>query len=155
MKNIRNDYCIRMFVGNDSLRPAMTEVSLQDGYLYSTNASIAAKINADLCVQSYTAVEKYPNVEKVFSEHESIEKKTVSVDTLFKDLMKIECCFKPKMINCDNCDGKGVAVCDHCDSEYECKECSGTGKVESKELELTSEYDCMLFGKKYKLQFLD
>ena len=155
MKNIRNDYCIRMFVGNDPLRPAMTEVSLQDGYLYSTNASIAAKINANLCVQSYTAVEKYPNVEKVFSEHESIEKKTVIVDALFKDLMKIECCFRPKMIDCEECGGDGTVVCPYCDSEHDCKECGGTGKMASEELELTSEHDCILFGKKYKLQFLD
>lgn len=155
MKNIRNDYCIRMFVGSDSLRPAMTKVSLQDGYLYATNAHIVGKIKADLCVQNYATVEEYPNAEKVISEHKSFEKKTASVDTLFNDLMKIECCFKPKMIDCDNCDGDGVYVCDHCNSECDCKECGGTGQVAGNELELTSEHDCILFGKKYKLQYLD
>lgn len=155
MKNIKNDYLIRMFVGGDTLRPAMMKVSLQDGYLYSTNAYIAAKIKSDLCVQNYEAVEKYPNVEKVISGHKSFEKKTVSVDTLFNELMKIECCFKPKMIECDNCNGDGVAICDHCDSEYDCKECNGTGKMAGKELELTSEYECVLFNKKYKLHYLD
>lgn len=155
MKTIKNDYCIRMFVSSDTLRPAMTKVHLQDGYLYSTNAHIVGKIKADLCVQNYVAVEKYPNAEKIISEHESVEKKIVSVETLFNDLMKIECCFKPKMIECNNCDGDGVYVCDHCDSKCDCKECGGTGKVSGKELELTSEHDCILFGKKYKLQYLD
>jgi len=155
MKTIKNDYCIRQFVSSDTLRPAMTKVSLQDGYLYSTDASIVVKIKADLCVHSYIEVEKYPNAEKVIQEHESNEKKIVSVETLFNDLMKIECCFKPKMVECDNCDGDGVCTCDHCDSEYECKECKGTGEKAGNELELTSEHDCILFNKKYKLKYLD
>jgi len=155
MKTIKNDYCIRQFVGSDTLRPAMTKVNLQDGYLYSTDAHIVAKIKEDLCVQNYTAIEKYPNVEKIIKEHISLEKKTVSVDSLFNDLMKIECCFKPKMIDCDKCDGNGVYVCDHCNSECDCKECDGTGQVAGTELELTSEHDCVLFNKKYKLKYLD
>lgn len=155
MKTIKNDYCIRQFVSSDTLRPAMTKVSLQDGYLYSTNAHILGKIKADLCVQNYTAIEKFPNAEKLIKEHESVEKKTVSIDTLFNDLMKIECCFKPKMVECDNCDGDGVCTCDYCDSEYTCKECNGTGEKAGNELELTSEHDCILFNKKYKLKYLD
>lgn len=155
MKTIKNDYCIRMFVGSDNLRPAMTKVNLQDGYLYATNAYIVGKVKADLCVKNYVAVEKYPNAESIISEHKSIKRKMVSVDTLFNDLMKIECCFKPKMIDCDVCDGDGVCTCDHCDSEYDCKTCGGDGKVPGKELELSGEHDCNLFNKKYKLQYLD
>jgi hypothetical protein len=155
MKTIKNDYLIRQFVASDSFRPAMMKVSLQDGYLYATDAHIVGKINADLCVQKYESVEKYPNAEKIISEHKSIETKEISVEQLFHELMKIECCFKPKMIKCENCDGDGVYICDHCDSECDCKECAGTGKVAVKELELTSEYDCNLFGKKYKLKYLD
>lgn len=37
MKTIKNDYCIRQFVSSDTLIPAMTNVSLQDGYLYYTD----------------------------------------------------------------------------------------------------------------------
>lgn len=155
MKNIRNDYCIKMFVGNDHLRPAMTKVSLQDEYLYASNGYMAAKIKADLCIQNYVAVEKFPNVEKIFTDHVSVEKKTVSVDTLFHDLMKIECCFRPKMIECDNCDGEGVYICHHCNSKCDCNECGGTGQVAGNELELASEHDCILFGKRYTLKFLD
>ena len=155
MKTIKNDYCIRMFVGNDDIRPAMTKVSLQDGFLYATNGHVLARVKADLCVHKYVAVEKYPNVENVISEHVSIEKKTISVDTLFHDLMKIECCFKPKLVECENCGGDGRCVCDHCDSQYDCKDCKGTGEVPGTELELTSEHDCILFGRKYKLQYLD
>lgn len=154
MKNIRNDYCIRMFLGSYNSRPAITKVSLRDGYLYATDAHIAAKIKADLCAHNYSTIEKYPNVEKVINEHKSFEKKKVDVDILFNDLMKIECCFRPKMIDCENCDG-GVSVCEHCNSECDCKECQGTGLVPGTELELTSEHECLLFGRKYKLKYLD
>jgi hypothetical protein len=155
MKKIQNDYCIRQFVSSDKLRPALTNVSLQNGYLYSTDGCIIAQIKADLCVQKYNEVEKYPDLESVMKTHERTENKIVSVDALFDELMKIECCFKPKMVECDNCDGNGVCTCDHCDSEYNCKECKGTGKKASKEIELTSEHDCILFGKKYNLKYID
>jgi hypothetical protein len=155
MKTIKNDYLIRMFVSNDSLRPAMMNVSLQDDFLYATNAHMACKIKADLCIKKYEAIENYPNVEAVFKRHVSIETKTISVNDLFNDLMKIEVCFKPKMIECNDCYGKGVYTCDHCDSECECKNCSGSGKVPGEEMILSGEYDCVIFGRKYKLQYLD
>jgi hypothetical protein len=155
MKTIKNDYCIRQFAGKDTLRPALMKINLRDGYLYSTDAYIAGKIKADLCVQSYTADEKYPNVESVYKDHESTEKKMVSVDTIFNELMEIEVCFKPKMVDCENCNGDGTYICDHCDSECDCNECKGTGKVASNELELSGENNCILFNKKYKLKYLD
>jgi hypothetical protein len=155
MKTIKNDYCIRMFVGADNNKPALTKVNLQDGYLYATNGYVLAKINADLCVHKYDSIEKYPNAEKVISEHTTIENKTVSVEALLNDLMKIECCFKPKLIDCEQCNGDGVCICEHCDSEHDCKECKGSGKVSGGEMELSSEHDCIVFDKKYKLQYLD
>lgn len=155
MKTIKNDYCIRQFVGDDEYRPYFSEVNFSDGFLYSTNSHIVGKIKADLCVHEYKTIEKYPNCEAVMSKHISIAKKTVSVDELFNDLIKIEVCFKPKMIKCENCNGDGVAICEHCDSEYDCKECKGTGEVKSNEIVLSSEHDCILFDKKYKLQYLD
>lgn len=155
MKRIQNDYCIRMFVGSDPMRPATTKVQLENGCLYATNGYVLAKINADSCIKNYQPIENYPNAEKIISEHVSIEKKTVSVDTLFNDLMKIEVCFKPKMVDCEECNGYGTCTCDHCDSDYECKDCKGNGIVPGKELELSGEYDCELFGKTYTLQFLD
>lgn len=155
MKTIKNDYCIRMFTGNDNLRPALTKVSRIGDCTYATNGHIAAKVKSDLCVHEYEEVEKYPNVEKVISDHVSSEKKVVSADILLGDMMRIECCFKPKMINCNDCGGEGNCTCDHCDSEYECKKCKGTGEVAGPEIELSGEYNCILFNRKYKLSFLD
>jgi hypothetical protein len=156
MKTIKNDYCVRMFADSGNThRPALNHVSLQDGYLYATNAHVVGKIKADLCVHKYEPVEKFPNAEKIIAEHVSFETKKVSVDIMLNDLIKIECCFKPKMIDCDICDGVGVAICEHCNSEHECKECNGTGEKPGTELELTSEHDCNFFGKKYKLKYLD
>jgi hypothetical protein len=155
MKNIVNDYCIRMFVGNDEYRPAMMKVSFQNGFLYATNGYMIGKINADLCIHKYEYVEKFPDCESIISAHVSVEKKTFNVEHLFNELMKIECCFKPKMIKCDECNGDGTLICDHCDSEYECKNCNGSGKIKGTELELSGEYNCTIFGMKYKLQYLD
>ena len=155
MKTIKNDYCIRQFVGNDKLRPAFSHVGLDNGFLYSTDAHICAKISSDLCVLNYSAVEKFPNVEKVISDHVSTETKKVSVDSLFNDLMKIECCFKPKMVDCEKCDGEGTVTCPYCDSEHDCKECDGTGKIKSTELELSGEFDCRIFNRKFGLRYLD
>ena len=65
--------------------------------------------------------------------------------------MKIEVCFRPAKIRCGECEGEGVLVCDHCDSEYDCKKCRGDGEVDGNELELTGENDIKFFGKKYNL----
>lgn len=155
MKNIVNDYCIRQFVSGDVLRPQLTKVCLHDGYLYATDTHILAKINADLCVHNYETIENYPDVEYVISKHESIEKKIVSVDTIFNELIRIECCFKPKMIECDGCHGNCSHICEHCGSEYDCKTCGGAGILPGNELELISQNDCVLFGKKYRIKHLD
>ena len=154
-KNIRNDYCIRMFVGSDTLRPAMMKVHSKNGFLYATSGTIAAKVDSKVFMHKYDNIESYPDVEKIISVHKSIEKKTIKVDSLFADLMKIECCFKPKLIECDDCEGEGYKTCDHCDSEYKCKECRGEGEVNGPDLELSGEYDCKLFNKYYLLSNLD
>jgi hypothetical protein len=145
-----------MFVGHDSMRPILSQVSLKDGYLYATDGIILAKIKAELCCKTYVEVEKYPNAETVVSDHKSIEKKTVSVDQLFNELMKIEVCFKPKMIECSDCDGDGASICGCCGNEGDCNTCNGDGEVPGKELELTgAESRCSLFNKDYGLPFID
>lgn len=35
------------------------------------------------------------------------------------------------VIGCRECDGRGYAVCPHCDSSVECDECNGVGEVEA------------------------
>jgi hypothetical protein len=156
MKNLRNDYCIRMFAdsGND-LRPYFNEVNFSNGYLYATNSHIVGKIKANLCVKKYEEINNFPNAEILFSQHKSTKKTTVSVDSLLNDMMVIECCFKPKMVNCSNCDGSGEDTCSYCDSQHDCKECSGEGKVEGEGLELTTEHDCEFFDRTYNLRYLD
>jgi hypothetical protein len=155
MKTIKNDYCIRMFVGNDKFRPALSFVSSNDGYLYASDARIVAKIKEELCILKYKPIEGFPNCESVIKQHVSFEVKTISVEKLFNELMKIECCFKPKMIECDECNGEGTCTCYHCNSKYNCKECDGLGEKESQEMELSGEYDCMLFGRRFALKYLD
>jgi hypothetical protein len=155
MKTIKNDYCMRFFTGNDSVRPILMKINQQNDFVYATNAKILAKIPANLCVHEYDSDDKYPNVENVISQHKSIEKKTVKVDSIFHELIKIECCFKPKMVDCNNCCGTGTKTCEHCDSDHDCKQCLGEGIVPGKELELSGENNCTLFNKKYDLKYID
>lgn len=155
MKSLINDYCMKMFVSTDTYRPALMKVSKQDAFLYATNVHIAAKIHSDLCIHHYETVEKFPNVEMVMEVHESAEKMTINVDGLLNEMMKIQCCFLPKMIDCNVCDGDAVLVCDHCNSTYDCKECGGTGQLPGKEIELISHEDCKLFNRNYTIRFLD
>ncbi len=151
MKTMRNDYCMLMFVGNDHYRQAMMKINSENGNVYATNGHIAAKIKGDLCIKKYEKIEKYPNVESVFSQHKPIEEKTFSIDDLFNSIMKIEVCFRPEKVRCGECEGDGELTCDHCDSEYECKLCRGDGEVNGDKLILSGENDIMFFNKKYNL----
>ena len=155
MKTIKNDYCIRLFTGYDELRPHFIYVHLKDGHLYATNAHMIAKVSADNCVKSYAAVEHFPNAEKIIADHVSAETRKVKVDQLFRELMEIEVCFKPKMLECGNCKGTGVETCSYCDSEHDCKTCNGIGEVKSTELVMSGEYNCKIFNRKYKLHYID
>lgn len=154
MKKIQNDYLIRQFVGHDEYRPAMTKVSLHEGKLYATDSYSAAKIDSELCVQSYKPVEKYPDVFKVFDQHLTSEIKVVETDVLFNELMNIECCLRPIMVACGECEG-GVKVCDYCDSEHECKKCKGKGEVNGPEMELVSSDYVKLFERQYLVKYID
>ena len=148
---MRNDYCMLMFAGNDSLRPAMMKINYSNGYVYSTNGHIAAKIKAVLCIKKYDEIEKYPNVENIFDQHKPTDVKIFSVDDLFRSIMKIEVCFIPEKVKCGDCEGNGTLICDHCESEYDCGKCNGDGEFNGDKLVRSGENDIMFFGRKYNL----
>ena len=148
---MRNDYCMLMFVGNDTLRQAMMKINSENGNVYATNGHIAAKIKDSLCIKKYEKIEKYPNVEAIFAQHKVVEEKTFSIDNLFNYIMKTEVCFRPEKVRCGECEGEGELTCDHCDSEYECKSCRGDGEVNGDKLVLSGKNDIMFFNKKYNL----
>ncbi len=156
MKNIRNDYCIRMFCGyGDKYRPHFEKVHFENGNLYATDAHSVAKISAARAALKYGAADKFPKVENVINEHKSVETKTFKTDDLFQGLMAIECIFRPKMKDCDDCNGEGTTVCHCCKNAGDCKYCEGIGKVPGERLELVSARDCKLFGKYYNITRLD
>lgn len=155
MKTLKNDYCIKMFVGNDEFRPSLNEVNLRDGYLYAINTHVLAKIKADLCVKTYKENEKYPDAERLFNKHVNFEEHVIKTDEFLNEMMKIDICFLPSKIVCDKCDGSGVYVCEHCGNESDCDECNGSGYVRKGKLEIVGEEDCFLLGRKYKIEYLD
>jgi hypothetical protein len=156
MKNIKNDYCIKMFTDHgNNLRPLFNKVNMKGGFLYATDSHCLAKIDSKNCIGKYKEHNDYPNAEKVLSDFKKAETICIKIDDLFKDLMKIDCCFAPKMSKCGDCDGGGSVECLCCGNDSECNECSGTGLVESDILELTSEYHCKINEAKYKLSYID
>lgn len=155
-KTIRNDYCIKQFTAfNDELRPWANKVNLSKDYLYASDSHIVGKIKANLCMHEYTGNEKDPNFESVLNEHISHEIINYNVDDLFYSLMKMDVCYVPEMVDCDDCDGYGEQTCDHCNSEYECTKCDGSGKMESKELTASGQYDVYLNKYKFKRDYID
>lgn len=155
MKTLRNDYCLRMFTGLDTLRPALSRVNLNNGYLYATNAHVLAKINASECVKKYENFPSYPECEKVLSQHKKSESLEIKTSVLFDCLMKIECCYSPDKINCADCGGSGDDICEYCDSEHDCKNCDGSGKVDGEKLVPNGDYKCDFFNRLYQLKYMD
>ncbi len=155
MKTLRNDYCIRMFTSNDNIRPALQIIQNDNGFIYATDARVLAKVPEDVFVKKYKHHDNFPNAETILTKHESLEKKTFTVDKLFHDLMTIEVCFKPKLIGCPKCSGEGKVHCDCCDYVNPCKECKGEGEVDGPELELSGDSNCKVFNRTYRLSSID
>lgn len=154
MKTIKNDYCLKMFVGTDDLRPAIKEVAYIGDMLYATNGHIAARIPKDLCELEYNKVASFPAVDNAFKvESDGLLKH--NVNDLFHQMMRIECVFKPKMVKFEQCSGDGFKQCSCCGHENDCEDCEGTGKQEGEGIELFSEYKVLLDGKKYNITYID
>ena len=144
-----------MFTCNDNVRPALAKIQNKNGFIYATDAHVLAKVPEEVFVKKYETHNNYPDADRIIQEHQSVEKKTVSVNQLFNDLMTIEVCFKPKLIGCSNCSGEGMVHCDCCDYTNTCRECRGEGVVPGPELELSGESNCKVFNRTYKLAAID
>jgi len=155
MKTPKNDYLLRLFIGTDELRPQFMHANNCDGIIYATNTYLLAKISANMCCKSYEQIKAWPNGNILFEQFNLKESFSISTESIFNDLIKIELLFKNKMVDCNECNGDGTLICEHCDSEHDCKECCGSGEIKSHEMILSGDADCILFGRKYSLSAID
>lgn len=156
IKNIKYDYCIRQFTAfNDELRPWANKVNLSSKYLYASDSHIVCKIAANLCIHKYTGGDKDPDFETIFNEHVTHERINYNIDELFYSLMKMDVCYVPMMVECDNCDGDGYTECDCCGSDVKCNKCDDDGKIESSKLTTSGKYDVFLNKHKFNREYIE
>ncbi len=158
IKSIINDYCLLQFTTEDEYRPYLRNVHLHtNGYLYATNLHSVIKTKAENCEKTYQPVEGFPDAEGVFSNHVSVKQETFDTDLLLHNLLQVQVHFRVKKMNCTKCKGEGTMVCDHCDSEYDCKKCKGTGKEDNPNYEMTFAglHEVTFFEKRYNSHLLE
>jgi hypothetical protein len=155
MKNIKYDYCLNFFKDHDNTdRPYLNKINLgKDGYLYASDSRVVVRLNPKYCVKKYNEMEDYPDI--LILNKKVVESKKFNIDTLFHVLMKNEIFFKPSNIICPECDGAGKDICEYCGGTCECDNCGGFSEVCSDYFEIQSDFECILFNKKYKLNYIN
>lgn len=157
MKANKYDMILKMFVGNDDLRPAMMNVNNNDGFLEATNAHIAIRMPEKLAAATYLTVEKYPDLVKVYPKDFKGGTYKVNIDS-FSELLAsahVSCCLEDS--DCEKCAGIGTVECPCCNNDAECKECDGSGTSESTHPFAKLEWhgqDVLIEGRKYAFKYL-
>lgn len=143
MKNIVNDYCLGLFdIDYDG-------INLQaDGYLYSTNAIIAARIKPELCVKEYPSQNQ--NCGYVYREHSPKQVTTLKPEKLLNDLMHFEVFEYSITRECEECGGTGESD-DLISDTDECKACDGWGEIDE-DMELRK---CKIFDTYFNYIYIE
>jgi hypothetical protein len=126
------DLILPYFVGNDDdLHPQQKRVHRgKNGYLYATNGHIAIRMEQKKVCRQYDEIPNFPNVEKILQgaiERKDNKKAVIKTDDLVRLLAYAVWKREECEDECEECDGKGVIKCEHCESEYDCKKCDGKG----------------------------
>ena len=127
----KHDLLIKMYLGNDALRYALTQVNLNNGILEATDGHILIRMPEKYAAGIYKPVEKYPNVLKVmYDKHEGGEY-LVKTDALATLLAEAEGKYIINSEKCDDCEGIGVIECRCCGQDADCDTCDGDGTIET------------------------
>jgi hypothetical protein len=161
MKTPAYDFILPFFTANDEMRPTMSHIHSDDnGFLYATNAHIVIRVPRDCAMLKYEKVEKYPNAESVFNQYTFTDKGVIKTDNLVEILTAYKWFRTVNHDECEKCKGSGTLECEHCGSDYECKDCNGKGKFNRGTIELsllaTEEYNCVVnvANKLFKADFM-
>jgi hypothetical protein len=155
----KNDYILEHFVGNDELRPALSQINKEGNFNYSTNGIVLCRVPDCLCEKKYIKHEEAPNFETFYnSEFEKAEKIGVlKRDNLLSYIREIKIAIGNISTQCKECDGYGDKYCDCCGNRNDCKECNGTGEniQPAKVLIRNVSYNDDYHEKSYKVQIAD
>lgn len=124
------DFILPFFKLTDLLRPTMTQLHAENGYVYATDTHMAIRVPESLLIHKYYPVEKYPNVEKILAEafaHSTNETAILETNDLITVLSRAKWARESEGIACKECEGNGVKTCPYCEHDHTCETCNGRG----------------------------
>lgn len=124
------DFILKLFVGNDPLRPPLLKPGIIDGSVYATNAHICIRFDKNLCNVDYSNNTNFPNAKNVMENLELQTYISIKTDDLLQLLYDCELEFETNFETCKKCNGNGSKYCDCCNNETDCKKCNGDGFVD-------------------------
>lgn len=114
---------LKLFVGNDELRPLLNQAFKQDGYYYSTDAHSMMRVDGSFDLE--ISEQDKPNAGAVIKQAKTHEPIEIIISELDAHLTEIT----PKVPDekdCYACNGVGYEECD-LGHEHECDICNGDG----------------------------
>lgn len=118
---VNYDKLLRLFVGNDELKPALMRPNTVGDMTYSTDANAMIIIPNDRLINTYPAHEKVPNYSKVIAQAIPCDHIVFKDTSLFAALKASPMIYDTSP--CDTCEGEGE--CSHCGQA--CADCDGKG----------------------------
>lgn len=150
MKSIVNDFCLKLFLAENELRPALTQISKQGDYSYATDTNTIIRFKNTSLALPYNEVEKYPAALNYLFKKHGDEFKDITTDDLFASLIHTEICtIVNKDAECGNCDGSGVCTCGDCGHKHECGICGGEGFIITKVNSFSVVFDGNFYGPEF------
>lgn len=124
------DFILPFFKAVDPLRPALTKIHAENGFVYATDAHIAIRVPESLLIHKYAPVEKFPNCEKLLNETLARPVNNTAIirtDDLIHVLTKAKWQRDSEGIICEDCGGCGEITCEACGHDHSCGGCDGKG----------------------------
>lgn len=132
------DIMLSYFCSIDDMRPQFKTPSLnqENDHVYATDAHIMIKVPAKILRKRYKTNEKFPAAENIFNQYDFSETGKINTESLLNAVAEFNLHRGYEYIKCDKCGGSGVLECEHCNSEYDCNDCKGTGNKGKNQLPL-------------------
>jgi hypothetical protein len=158
------DFILPFFIGDDKYRKWQGCVHGDpNGFLYATEGHLLIRVPKEKAAGEYPSVNDFPNAEKILTEAINRDgNKTSVIKTA--DLIRVLSGVAWERVvdydECEKCKGKGSFTCEHCENDYDCKDCNGTGRerygeVREFSLPVTKEQYAIQIGKAiYKATYL-
>jgi len=132
MTHNKYDFIASMFTNNDNSRQALLNPGTINDHVYATDAHTCVRFNKKLCSKDYSNNVNFPkSADNIFNELKFTESVVFGIDDFLLNLYHCKLKYLGTLETCEDCCGDGETLCKCCDSEIECKNCEGTGTVET------------------------